>query len=735
MKKLFKMLVLVLSIAVCASIIACKPVIDSSSDSSNTTPSLTVTLSGRIMHGEQPVEGVKVVAVDSRGNEYGTVVTAADGNFEFTEVAKTRAVSVTFEKTGYFTKVISLSISDIAAGKNVMGDIELEAPEAFRNLKGKVVAIDGTSPIAGATVKVKGFDISATTAADGSFSIENVPVSSDGTVLVTSKEFYGDIENVVVNNSIAEDGDIGVIYSYIEMPAIDGSIESKLSVVRGENSVKVLMELSKNLNAGQNIQVMFHVGDNAHGKLYSTMLFADANHGIAGADFEGRSFIPFERSIALGVDSYTAMTNEQFPATYTYSIEEQKLCYEIPYSTLGITADQTIGFAVMNVVIGGGGWVSPSFGVNMPTNGANGFINYTNMYDLTATGEIVARDISDAKVTGVVKNEEGEAIEGASITIKDASGKVYDSVASAADGSFSVSVGRLYGLTMDVAKTQYSATTIEIALEELFAQSIVKEVVLKELAGIATLKGSVKNLLGGKIAGVKVEVKGMDVSVVTDENGAFELKDAPIGTEGATLVFSAVGHTTIEKNIKVNEINFNQENDLGEIEMYSEFGGNGHTKFSVVREETGLRFKFVTEVSFQTAEIYWAQIMVGNNIYCFCLLPNDSSNSAAFGITTYHGCFTRDKADGSAWGAIEQKGDTWTVKNTGAGANEADWFIPYTEINMQPGEEFGVSIVAVLFEGHPNCIPFGYNMQPTVDSYVAAKHFYIMGTKNDYRIA
>ena len=156
MKKFLALLTALLLVLSFAALSACSD--KGNDDGGDDVPVMTVVVSGRVVSGGDPVEGVLVTAVDSRDTEYGKVPTGADGKFSFENVAKTRAATLTFEKSGYFTKTVELTISDITSGKNAMGDVELESPSDFRTLTGKVVGLDGEQGIAGVTVGVKGFE-------------------------------------------------------------------------------------------------------------------------------------------------------------------------------------------------------------------------------------------------------------------------------------------------------------------------------------------------------------------------------------------------------------------------------------------------------------------------------------------------------------------------------------------------------------------------------------------------
>ena len=723
---------------------ACSDKGDDGKNNEGEVPVMTVVVSGRVVSEGEPVEGVLVTAVDSRDTEYGKVTTGADGKFSFDNVAKTRAATITFEKSGYFTKTVELSISDITSGKNAMGDVELESPSEHKTLTGKVVGLDNETGVAGVTVQVKGFENKAVSGADGTFTMQDVPLSSEGVTLTTSKELYATVDNVIAADGIGEDGNIGTIQSYITLPAIDNSAAANFSLVRKENSVALYMDLDKNIGGGQNIQVMFHIGDNVEGKVYNTMCFADAAHGIASEDFEGRDHVPFVRSIGKLVTSdFDGLTDEEFPSTYTYDAEDSSFVYEIPYTSMGMKKDDTIGFAILNVIFNGSSnaWVYPAFGIDMPSDGTN-VLNYQQFYDFDKEGEYTARTATDVKLGGVVRDASGAPVSGASVAVTDEKGAAYEVITTGADGKFELEVSRLYPATVTVTKEGYSVATASVSLADLQGASVTKDIVLKDLAGQATFTGTVENLLGGKIGGVVVSVEGASNTATTDENGVYTLENAPIGDNGITLIYTATAYTSVEVEIPEADIDMGASNELEPVQMYNEFGGNGHTKFSVVREDTGLRFIFKTSVSYNTAEVYWVQFLVGDTAYTYALLPNDSTNIAPAWLNSTHAQFTRSVVgDNIAWGAPAIKNDTWTVEGTGAISDAlpqivGNWFVPYEDIGLEAGEEFGIAIAPTLFAGFPNCVPFGVNFQYDVNAgnIIAPEHFYIYGTQNDFSV-
>lgn len=701
-------------------------------------PKMTVTVSGIVVSEGEPQEGVKVTVKDSRDNLYGTVTTAADGKFAVDNVSKTRAASVSFEKEGYFLKTVELSISDITSGKNEMGNVELEKPSEFKTLKGKVVGLDGEIGIGGVTVSVPGFSNTAVSEADGTFELKDVPLSSTGVTLATSKALYATVEKEIVKADIGADGDIGVLESYIEIPAIDGSAATAFTLVRGETSFKLYMEFSKNIGGGQNIQVMFHVGDNVEGKVYNTMCFADANHGIAGADFEGRDHVPFVRTIGQLVEAdFVALTDEQFPSSYTYSQEDQRFVYEIPYTSIGAEKGETVGFAILNVIFNSGAnaWVYPAFGLNMPTDGTN-VLNYQQFYDFDENSEYTARVSSNVVLSGTIKDETEAAVADANVTVTDEKGTVYNTTTDA-EGKFTLEVGRLYALRITVSKDKFSLKNVDVTLAELQAENVQKEIVLENLAGYADFTGNVKNMLNGAVGGVKVTVKGTDISATTNADGEFTLQDAPVGKEGLTLIYSATGYTEQSVDYPLAFIQLNGENTLDGVVIYSEFGGNGHTKFSIVREETGLRVVFETKVSFdKTAEYYWAAILVDDTVYTYALQPNDSAAQNTWGVDSIHPRFTREV--NGEFGVAEVGNDTWVVTGTTNDA-KGEWFVPYSDLGMEKGDEFGFAVAPILYAGFPNCVPFAVNysydiVQNPAFNKIPVECFYMFGTENNYSV-
>lgn len=141
---------------------------------------------------ETPVAGATVTFTVK--GEPVVCTTDEQGYFILEDVDSNVSYTGTVEKDGYLTAIVQYTREELRAsdGGRVVKNVSLiSESEVQRTVIAGTVknVVDGI--IAGATVKVEGYDLSAQTDSDGTFRISEVPVL-DEIVLVVTKEGYGE---------------------------------------------------------------------------------------------------------------------------------------------------------------------------------------------------------------------------------------------------------------------------------------------------------------------------------------------------------------------------------------------------------------------------------------------------------------------------------------------------------------------------------------------------------------
>lgn len=148
-----------------------------------------VTISGTVTDQDgAPVQDVEVTITGAGGVSY-TATTGSDGTYSVDNVTTFVDLTVTFTKDEYAEGTSSITVAQLAAGNTVTADKSITSLNQIKKitLTGKVVGIEGA--LEGATVSVNGKDLSATTLADGTFTLaEFEAVDSTLTVSKTGYE-------------------------------------------------------------------------------------------------------------------------------------------------------------------------------------------------------------------------------------------------------------------------------------------------------------------------------------------------------------------------------------------------------------------------------------------------------------------------------------------------------------------------------------------------------------------
>ena len=167
-----------------------------------------------------PVAGATATA--TIGGEEKTATTDETGYFVFEDVDPENDYTVTISKEGYITLTETYTRAELRAanGSIVLKDFIFvsTANLTYTTLTGKVKNIvNGT--VGGATVALKGTTVKTTAAADGSFSLADVPANNGAITFVVSKQGYADSETTVAESALVENGTTALGDVNLSLPA------------------------------------------------------------------------------------------------------------------------------------------------------------------------------------------------------------------------------------------------------------------------------------------------------------------------------------------------------------------------------------------------------------------------------------------------------------------------------------------------------------------------------------
>ncbi len=372
----------------------------------------------------------------------------------------------------------------------------------------------------------------------------------------------------------------------------------------------------------------------------------------------------------------------------------------VPYAQIGIEKDDTVGIAFGQVDKVGLGNQS---GVDWDWYGwtYNGnFIepqtidNYV-LWD--KDGNLVSReDVQkpDAEIGGtVLDSTTREFVEGATVTVT--AGGEQKTQTTDGNGFFTfgkVSSNETY--TVTVSKNGYISNEITYTRAELRAANggvVVKNVELTALADaeLTTVKGTVKNILRGKVENAKVRIDGTAVSELTDENGEFTIENVPV-SDTVTLIVTKEGFGESKTEIKRGSLTVNGTSELGDINInlpYAELGTIGaganyfaNTSIRLARTLGGI------EVQLEGTQTFSGHIEVFVDTKASADHRDKDSTCWRFDLG----------ANGSLGGAhymgtFNPEGLKYVITNRSERGYEATLLIPYDYLGINALEVFGVT--------------------------------------------
>ena len=511
-------------------------------------------LSGTVTANGAPVADAEVKIASGIVEYSGT--TDAEGKYTFPVYQDNLEYTMTVTKDGYFEKTETVAFN----GESIVKDVALESAEGFKISSFNIPETGEVNTAYTATVKLlNGIakEAGSYTAhlfvndgilagaeavaidknAEQEFTFTYMPREA-GTVSVYAKFTYasGYVQTEAVNVTIAEEkADAEVIVGEANSTDKAGAIKPYNNYSRTEI---IYPKSLINLPAGTKLDAIRFYGSH-YAKDFKITLNAWVGNVAEGTALQG-----------FGVDGLTQVATDQIiDMNKTISETAMEPIVELTFPD-GFVYDG--GDVRLYLDATATGWVNTLFEVDKNVSGqAQQAASDSKLTDSSRKSGIslpVAHFVVSPYKTlsGAVKNEKGEAVASAYITLASADGVEYYSETDA-EGAFSMEVikyGKEYTLT--VSHPSYDAythpETISLADGNISGLAIT-------LTKTYTFSGVVTDAeTHAPIAGVEIYVSnpesGADVMTgTTDENGAFDLKFKQLGTYN--VLFKAVGYDMV----------------------------------------------------------------------------------------------------------------------------------------------------------------------------------------------
>ena len=522
-------------------------------------------LSGTVTANGAPVADAEVKIASGIVEYSGT--TDAEGKYTFPVYQDNLEYTMTVTKDGYFEKTETVAFN----GESIVKDVALESAEGFKISSFNIPETGEVNTAYTATVKLlNGIakEAGSYTAhlfvndgilagaeavaidknAEQEFTFTYMPREA-GTVSVYAKFTYasGYVQTEAVNVTIAEEkADAEVIVGEANSTDKAGAIKPYNNYSRTEI---IYPKSLINLPAGTKLDAIRFYGSH-YAKDFKITLNAWVGNVAEGTALQG-----------FGVDGLTQVATDQIiDMNKTISETAMEPIVELTFPD-GFVYDG--GDVRLYLDATATGWVNTLFEVDKNVSGqAQQAASDSKLTDSAWKSGIslpVAHFVVSPYKTlsGAVKNEKGEAVASAYITLASADGVEYYSETDA-EGAFSMDVikyGKEYKLT--VSHPSYDAythpETISLADGDISGLAIT-------LTKTYTFSGVVTDAeTHAPIAGVEIYVSnpesGADVMTgTTDENGAFALKFKQLGTYN--VLFKAAGYDMVSSEEVPFEGNF-----------------------------------------------------------------------------------------------------------------------------------------------------------------------------------
>ncbi len=716
-----------------------------------------------------PVAGATATA--TIGGEEKTATTDETGYFVFEDVDPENDYTVTISKEGYITLTETYTRAELRAanGSIVLKDFIFvsTANLTYTTLTGKVKNIvNGT--IGGATVALKGTTVKTTAAADGSFSLANVPANNGAITFVVSKQGYADSETTVAESALVENGTTALGDVNLSLPAGEsGAFGMKSGLFANNNAyfsrtltgVEIFFEGTNNFNGW--IELFIDTKEstasrnatNAQYRLHANGTVEVLNHGgnfktdgivwnvypVDGAGYTAKAFIPYDTlnitpleafGISLGQNNGQndwdgwnrsdmpgvngeAFVKPEMPTDYV-RLGATNALYEANHNNAVIIFTGNAKQGGVTVTVGSnttktdarGNWKLIIPATNEALNVVYSKIGYVTQTTAIGAGALSGTytwnetiELAEQKVTvsGVVTDQDGNRIEGVTVTLIIGSDRKTTTTGS--DGTYSFEGVTTYeGISIAFEKEDYAVVAPTSITQEALASA--KDNVYtanKQLTSVASVRkialtGKVIGI-SGNLEGVTVSVEGKPVTVKTRADGTFTLTD--FECVDSEIVFTLNGYIVRSVVFEASDVDqdvteFALDGDVFLAREYEQLGSAFATKSNafasftpyVTRVEKGFEFKFVGAKAFANGHIeVFVDTKHGNG-------DNARNNTDyRFNLKT-DGTVTIENFGGS--NTVRPAGMLLEIKGTTT-APEVYFTLPYEFLGVTSTEVIGVS--------------------------------------------
>ena len=479
----------------------------------------------------QPIVGATVTVTSPEGLGIASVVTDAQGYYAFEKVDPDKTYILSVEKEDYFSNTVEYSRTELRAsnGGRVLKNVTLRNKNDVEK-----TTVVGTvknivyGAVEGALVVVEGTTLSATTDANGSFTIAGVP-AEEAITLVVSKSGYGTSKTVVPAKMLVIDGqsnvgDVSINLAYAQTGGFgnksDKFADSTMSLSRTLTGVEMILTGTRLLSG--NIEIYLDVKECADNRANDATMWR--------FDLRGDGTVGVDNYAAAGDGSAAGL---EYVLYYNDSTGYSARFF-IPYTYMGIAPLEVFGISL-------GQWSTTA--TDWDGWGFNGqFIapeTPKTFVRVSAINELYRQENNVSMV-----NLSGNAgIAGVKVEVNGIS------TVTGADGAWHMkAVQTSDAVNIVYSRQGYIARTTTITAGYFNTNYSYRENVTLEKQYV-TLSGVVTNERTGEaVAGATVMIPGADLSATTDANGRYTI--ANLGTEvDVTIRIEADGYATKEESL------------------------------------------------------------------------------------------------------------------------------------------------------------------------------------------
>ena len=479
----------------------------------------------------EPIVGATVAITSPEGLGIDAVVTDEQGYYVFEKVNPDKTYVLSVDKEDYFSNTVEYSRTELRAsnGGRVLKNVtirnknDVEKTTVVGTVKNIV-----NGAIEGAQVVVEGTTLSATTDANGNFTIAGVP-AEEAITLIVSKDWYGTSKTAIpaeqlVINGESNVGDININLPYAQTGGFgnksDKFADSTMSISRTLTGIEMILTGTRLLSGS--IEVYLDVKECADNRNNDATMWR--------FDLRGDG--------TVGVDNYAAegsgtVAGLEYVLYYNDSTGYSARFF-IPYTYLGIAPLEVFGISLGQWSTSATDWDGWGFnGQFIAPETPKTFVR------VSATNELYRQENNVSMV-----NLSGNAgISGVKVEVNGIS------TVTGADGAWHMKAVQ----TSDVVNIVYSrqgyitrTTTVDAGYFNThysYSENVTLEKQFVTLSGVVTNERT-----GAPVAGATVLIAGTEISAITDESGKYTI--ANLGTEvDVTVKIEAEDYVTKEESI------------------------------------------------------------------------------------------------------------------------------------------------------------------------------------------